>query len=86
MHPRRVSHGLAQTFAGRKNRLFLEVAGTDGSMVWDSENPGSSGHRRGQPSQIFQRDPSLMDPTAAEFSHYPGRPREGFPIPSSSST
>ena len=28
-----------QMHAGRKNRLYLEVCGTEGSMVWDSESP-----------------------------------------------
>ena len=28
-----------QMQGGRKNRLYLEVCGTEGSMVWDSESP-----------------------------------------------
>ncbi len=35
--------------------------------------------RRGRPSELFERDPSIMDAGAAEISHYPGGHAEGFP-------
>ncbi|CAN5914659.1 Gfo/Idh/MocA family oxidoreductase [soil metagenome] len=71
---------VTQCQAGRKNRLSLEVSGTEGSMVWDSEDPNRLWiGRRGRPSELFERDPSIMDPTAAHISHYPGGHAEGFP-------
>ncbi|MGC8643933.1 MAG: Gfo/Idh/MocA family protein [Isosphaeraceae bacterium] len=76
-------HGLfhvSQMHAGRKNRLYLEVCGTEGSMVWDSESPEYLWMgRRGGPNSLLNRDPALLSPEAAETSHYPGGHAEGFP-------
>ncbi len=69
-----------QMHAGRKNRLYLEVCGTEGSMVWDSEAPELLWlGRRGGPNSLLNRDPSLLSPVAAETSHFPGGHAEGFP-------
>jgi predicted dehydrogenase len=69
-----------QMHGGRKNRLFLEVCGTEGSMVWESETPEILWlGRRGGANQILNRDPSLLSPEAGAFSHYPGGHAEGFP-------
>jgi predicted dehydrogenase len=71
---------VTQCQAGRKNRLSIEVSGTEGSLVWDSETPNRLWiGRRGRPSELFERDPSLMAPEAAHISHYPGGHAEGFP-------
>jgi len=69
-----------QMHAGRKNRLYLEVCGTEGSMVWDSEAPELLWlGRRGGPNSLLNRDPSLLSPEVAETSHFPGGHAEGFP-------
>jgi predicted dehydrogenase len=69
-----------QMHAGRKNRLYLEICGTEGSMVWDSESPEYLWMgRRGGPNSLMNRDPSLLSPEVAETSHYPGGHAEGFP-------
>ncbi|WP_165232288.1 Gfo/Idh/MocA family protein [Aquisphaera insulae] len=69
-----------QMHAGRKNRLFLEVCGEKGSMVWESESPEVLWlGRRGGANSLLNRDPSLLSPHAAEASHYPGGHAEGFP-------
>ena len=77
------AHGVfhvMQMHAGRKNRLYLEVCGTEGSMVWDSESPEYLWMgRRGGPNSLMNRDPSLLSPEVAEISHYPGGHAEGFP-------
>lgn len=71
---------VTQCQAGRKNRLELEVCGTDGSLVWDSQEPNFLWvGRRGRPSESFDRDPGQMLPSAADISHYPGGHAEGFP-------
>ncbi len=71
---------VSQMFAGRKNRLLLEVAGTDGAMAWDSESPEVLWlGRRDGPNSLLSRDPSLLTPEAAGVSHYPGGHAEGFP-------
>ena len=71
---------VSQVTAGRKNRLTIEVAATEGAAFWDSESPNhlwlGSRHR---PNQILERDPALSGPTAGSISHYPGGHSEGFP-------
>jgi len=69
-----------QMHGGRKNRLFLEICGTEGSMVWDSESPELLWMgRRGGPNSLLNRDPALLSPAVAEATHYPGGHAEGFP-------
>jgi predicted dehydrogenase len=71
---------VTQCHAGRKNRLYLEVCGTEGSLVWDSQEPNSVWiGRRGRSSELFERDPGLMAVEAGDISHYPGGHAEGFP-------
>ncbi len=71
---------VSQVTAGRKNRLTIEIAGSEGSFAWDSESPDRLwiGSRRG-PNQLLSRDPALLRPSAASASHYPGGHVEGFP-------
>ena len=71
---------VSQVTAGRKNRLTIEIAGTEASVAWDSESPDRLwiGSRRG-PNQLLARDPALLGPAAAAMAHYPGGHVEGFP-------
>jgi predicted dehydrogenase len=71
---------VSQMTAGRKNRVVLEVAGTEGSLAWESESPNRLWvGRRNEPNQLLERDPALLTPTAGAISHYPGGHAEGFP-------
>jgi predicted dehydrogenase len=71
---------VSQCTGGRKNRLYLEVAGTEGCLGWDSEQPERLWiGRRTRPSELLLRDPSLLAPPAGSISHYPGGHAEGFP-------
>lgn len=71
---------VSQMDAGRKNRLTIEVAGTEAALAWDSEQPESLWiGRRGRPNEILMRDPALLTPEASAASHYPGGHAEGFP-------
>ena len=74
------SFHVSQVTAGRKNRLTIEIAATDGAVFWDSESPNQLwiGSRRG-PNQVLERDPALLSAAAAAISHYPGGHAEGFP-------
>jgi predicted dehydrogenase len=76
----RGSFHVSQVTAGRKNRLTIEIAATDGSVFWDSESPNQLwiGSRRG-PNHVLERDPVLLSDAAAAISHYPGGHAEGFP-------
>jgi len=71
---------VSQVTAGRKNRLTIEIAATEGAFSWDSDSPNRLwiGSRRG-PNQVLERDPALLGPAAASISHYPGGHAEGFP-------
>jgi predicted dehydrogenase len=71
---------VSQVTAGRKNRLTIEIAATEGAVAWDSESPNQLwvGSRRG-PNQLLERDPALLGSAAGAISHYPGGHAEGFP-------
>jgi predicted dehydrogenase len=71
---------VSQVTAGRKNRLTIEIAATEGAVFWDSESPNQLwiGSRRG-PNQVLERDPALLGPAAAAIAHHPGGHAEGFP-------
>ncbi len=71
---------VSQVTAGRKNRLWIEISGSRGSLAWDSDaaNQLWIGSRQGA-SRLLERDPSLLSPAAAAFSDYPGGHPEGFP-------
>jgi predicted dehydrogenase len=71
---------VSQMIAGRKNRVVLEVAGTEGALAWDSDCPNHLWiGRRDVPNQLLERDPSLLSPSARALAHYPGGHAEGFP-------
>jgi predicted dehydrogenase len=76
----RGSFHVSQVTAGRKNRLTIEIAATEGAIFFDSEAPNQLwlGSRRG-PNQVLERDPALLGEPAAAISHYPGGHAEGFP-------
>lgn len=68
-----------QMAAGHKNRVFFEIDGSEGSLIWDSEDPNKLivGHRdRG--NEVIIRDPSLVYPSAASIMTLPGGHNEGF--------
>jgi len=71
---------VSQVTAGRKNRLTVEIAATEGSLSWDSESPNRLwiGARKGS-NQLLERDPALLGQAAASLCHYPGGHSEGFP-------
>ncbi len=71
---------IAQTAAGRKNAVSIEVDGSESAVSWYSEDPDRLwiGHR-GRPNEILQRDPSLLAPDAARTAGYPGGHVEGYP-------
>jgi predicted dehydrogenase len=71
---------VSQISAGRKNRLFFEINGSQSSLAWDAERPNEIwiGHRSA-PNQVLLKDPSLLDPAARSVVSYPGGHNEGFP-------
>jgi len=70
---------ISQVAAGRKNRLYLEADYQSGALVWDQEEPNLLWiGRRDRPNESLIKDPSLMEPEARPFAHYPGGHAEGY--------
>ena len=69
-----------QVFCGRKNRLFLEVYGSKGSVAWDQERPEELwiGNRNAY-NQTLLKDPSLVKPEVRSFADTPAGHAEGYP-------
>ena len=78
---------VSQVTAGRKNRLTIEIAGTEGSAAWDSESPNQLwlGSRNG-PNQVLERDPALLGRRPARSAIIRAGTPRGFRTRSSSST
>lgn len=74
------SFNVSQVFAGRKNRLFYELAGSKCSLAWDQENPNEMtiGYRE-KANEILVKDPSLLSDAARAYAHYPGGHPEAYP-------
>lgn len=71
---------ISQVSAGRKNKLFFEIAADRGSMAWNQEASNSLWiGQRDQANQELSADPRLLSKSAAELSHYPGGHQEGWP-------
>jgi predicted dehydrogenase len=71
---------VSQVSAGRKNRLSLELSGSNQSYAWCSEAPNEVwiGHRERYNAQMM-RDPSLFHPESRSLISFPGGHNEGFP-------
>jgi predicted dehydrogenase len=74
------SFTVSQVTAGRKNCLRFDVAGSQASASWDSEEPNTLllGYRD-RPNERLPRDPSLLAAGVRPFADYPGGHAEGFP-------
>ncbi|KJE25972.1 hypothetical protein LG52_899 [Geobacillus kaustophilus] len=77
------THGaftISQVSAGRKNRLYFEIAADEMTLAWDQEHPNRLWvGRRSGPNEEIVRDPALLSPRAASLAHYPGGHEEGWP-------
>lgn len=71
---------VSQVCAGRKNQLSFEIAGSKGSVAWNSERPNELwlGHRN-RPNEIMIKDHAIMSGPALRHMDYPGGHNEGFP-------
>jgi len=76
-------HGVltvSQVSAGRKNRMWFEIDGSEGSLAWDEEEPNLLwiGSRK-EANRFLIKDPSLMSPQARGYAAYPAGHAEGYP-------
>lgn len=70
---------VSQVAAGRKNRLGLEINGSNITMAWNSETPNELWiGKRNEANQVLLRDPSLVDKDVRSIIAYPGGHNEGF--------
>ena len=70
---------VSQISPGRRNRLWIEIDGSEASLAWDQDHPDELwiGHR-GEPNQVLLRDPHLLDEEARHVSHLPAGHPEGW--------
>ena len=75
----RGSVAASQVSAGRKNRLSIEICGTQSSVAWNQERPDELwvGHRD-TGNEIYIKDPSLLKPEARNYADLPGGHSEGY--------
>jgi predicted dehydrogenase len=70
---------VSQISAGRKNRLFMEIYGTKGSVTWNQENPDELWiGQRNTPNLLVVKDPSLLSEKARSYADLPGGHSEGY--------
>nr|WP_308199140.1 Gfo/Idh/MocA family oxidoreductase [Saccharothrix sp. S26] len=69
---------VSQVAAGRKNRLHVEVSGTEASYAFDQEDPERLwvGGRGG--NQVLVRDPQTLSPAAARYARLPAGHAQGY--------
>lgn len=71
---------VSQVSAGRKNRMWFEIVGSEASLAWHAEDPSVLwiGNRK-EANRSLIKDPSLMSPQARGYAAYPGGHVEGYP-------
>ncbi|WP_314196086.1 Gfo/Idh/MocA family oxidoreductase [uncultured Arthrobacter sp.] len=69
---------VSQVAPGRKNRLMIEISGTESTMQFDQEAPETLwlGKRAG--SELLVRDPEVLSPEAARLSVLPAGHPQGY--------
>jgi predicted dehydrogenase len=71
---------VSQVFAGRKNRIYFEIAGSKKAVAWESELPNQLWFgNRDRANELLLRDPSLVYPSSQGLINFPGGHNEGFP-------
>jgi predicted dehydrogenase len=71
---------VSQVSPGRKARLWFEVDGSEGSLVFDSESPNNLWiGRRDRACEVLPKDPALQTPESRGYAAYPGGHPEGYP-------
>ncbi len=71
---------VSQVTPGRKNCLRVEIAGSQQSLAWNSEQPNELWiGNRDRSNELFIRDPALLSASAQSAAEYPGGHNEGYP-------
>jgi predicted dehydrogenase len=69
---------ISQLSAGRKNRLWLEVDGSEESLAFDQEAPETLWCGRRESDAILKRDPAFLSEPAARFAWLPAGHAQGY--------
>jgi predicted dehydrogenase len=69
---------ISQVAPGRKNRLYLEIAGSSESIGFDQEQPETLWLGRRTGSQLLPRDPDQLSDDARRLSVVPGGHAQGY--------
>ncbi|ROP35800.1 Gfo/Idh/MocA family oxidoreductase [Saccharothrix texasensis] len=69
---------VSQVAAGRKNRLHLEVSGTESSFAFDQEDPERLWVGRREGNQVLLRDPETLSAAAAKYARLPAGHAQGY--------
>ncbi|WP_436500037.1 Gfo/Idh/MocA family protein [Actinokineospora sp. HUAS TT18] len=69
---------VSQVAAGRKNRLHLELSGTEASFGFDQEDPERLWVGRREGSQVLLRDPDTLSESAARYALLPAGHAQGY--------
>ncbi|MFC0628468.1 Gfo/Idh/MocA family protein [Kribbella deserti] len=69
---------ISQVAAGRKNRLYLEVSGTESSFGFDQEDPDRLWQGRRGASSVLVRDPGTLSPDALRVNRLPAGHAQGY--------
>jgi predicted dehydrogenase len=69
---------VSQVSAGRKNRLWIELDGSEESLAFDQENPEELWCGTRAAATILRRDPETLSPAAARFATLPPGHPQGY--------
>ncbi|WP_082608494.1 Gfo/Idh/MocA family protein [Oerskovia sp. Root918] len=69
---------ISQVSAGRKNRLFLEISGSESTLAFDQEGPETLWEGRRDTSRLLIRNPEALSPEAARYSRLPAGHPQGY--------
>lgn len=69
---------ISQVSPGRKNRLLLEVSGSEGTLAFDQEQPEKLWHGRRAGSECLVRDPDTGGSDAARYHRLPAGHAQGY--------
>ncbi|HVK22291.1 MAG TPA: Gfo/Idh/MocA family oxidoreductase [Actinokineospora sp.] len=69
---------VSQVAAGRKNRLHLEISGTEASFGFDQEDPERLWVGRREGNQTLLRDPDTLSADAARYAVLPAGHAQGY--------
>ncbi len=69
---------ISQVSAGRKNRLWLELDGSESALAFDQEQPEQLWAGRREAESIVRRDPESLSPAAGRYATLPGGHPQGY--------